>query len=396
MLLDAGIMARGDPGSCAAVRELMRSRRLLYADLRFAGLDGRLRRATIPADAVTEALFREGLPMAGREVAGWWDGVMLIFPDVDAVFPESAAAPPTLAVMCEVRSPHARQPAALDPRRVLRRAQAEACERFQADIIISADPGIMLHDGDGRTLGERAVFDFLRVLAMGLWESKVPVDWFKPGPALGQGRVQLRPGRALPLADRVVLCRHAALGLARKRGLAAALLPRPVPGGDPGLPGRTSAWEAGGGAAVERLGRGFTGGLRAHLPALLAFCVPDASAGQRRGFCSPTSAANPYLAVAAVIMAGLDGIERGFEGPGPGALPNAVGGQQTLESAIRALDGDRDFLRSAGVFTDGLIEAWLELLRERPGRGDAPGPVPPRLGASDPPRSPRGLEPSVN
>ena len=99
MLLDAGVAAREESGACAAARELIRARRLLRADLWFTDLEGRQQRTPLSADVVTEELFRKG----------WGNGAMLILPQ-------------------------ARQPAALDSRHVLERAQQEACARCHADV----------------------------------------------------------------------------------------------------------------------------------------------------------------------------------------------------------------------------------------------------------------------
>ncbi len=76
---------------------------------------------------------------------------------------------------------------------------------------------------------------------------------------------------------------------------------------------------------------------------------------------------NPYMALAAMLMAGLDGIERGLDpvddGYGPSTkldrsrdkhLPVSMG------EALTALREDREFLTRGGVFTDPLIDKWLD------------------------------------
>ena len=87
----------------------------------------------------------------------------------------------------------------------------------------------------------------------------------------------------------------------------------------------------------------------------------------------PDPAANPYLAFAALLMAGLDGIARQLD-PGEAMdrnlydlppeqieeLPTVCG---TLEQALDALDQDRGFLTESEVFTDDLIDAHIALKR---------------------------------
>src|SRR5690606_8717887 len=85
----------------------------------------------------------------------------------------------------------------------------------------------------------------------------------------------------------------------------------------------------------------------------------------------PDPTANPYLAFAAMAMAGLDGIENKID---PGApmdknlydlpaeelknIPTVCG---SLREALIAADADRKFLTKGGVFTDDQIDAYLEL-----------------------------------
>ncbi len=88
----------------------------------------------------------------------------------------------------------------------------------------------------------------------------------------------------------------------------------------------------------------------------------------------PDSTANPYLTFAAMLMAGLDGIKNEIH-PGDSFdkdlydLPaEELAGVPTvadsLGQALDALDADRDFLKEGGVFSDGLIDGYIDLKRE--------------------------------
>ncbi|MFK8031729.1 MAG: glutamate--ammonia ligase [Gammaproteobacteria bacterium] len=88
----------------------------------------------------------------------------------------------------------------------------------------------------------------------------------------------------------------------------------------------------------------------------------------------PDSTANPYLAFAALMMAGLDGIQNKIH-PGEPAdkdlydlppeeeklIPEVA---FSLDEALASLDADRDFLKAGGVFSDDLIDAYIELKNE--------------------------------
>ena len=120
-------------------------------------------------------------------------------------------------------------------------------------------------------------------------------------------------------------------------------------------------------------------------PVLLAYSARNRSASCRIPFSHspngkrvevrfPDPTANPYLAFAAMLMAGIDGIENKIH-PGeamdkdlydlpPEELKNVPTVCSSLAQALDALDADRDFLKKGGVFNDDQIDSYVELLRE--------------------------------
>ncbi len=101
--------------------------------------------------------------------------------------------------------------------------------------------------------------------------------------------------------------------------------------------------------------------------------IPHASspAGKRVEVRFPDPGANPYYAFAAMLMAGLDGIENRIH-PGdpmdkdlyslpPEELRDVATVCGSLREALESLDADRDFLKKGGVFTDDLIDGYLKL-----------------------------------
>ena len=120
-------------------------------------------------------------------------------------------------------------------------------------------------------------------------------------------------------------------------------------------------------------------------PVMLAYSACNRSASVRIPFEAnpngrrievrfPDSAGNPYLCFAAMMMAGLDGIKNKID-PGEAmdkdlydlpaeeaqAIPTVC---SSLDQALEALDADRKFLTAGGVFTDDMIDGYIELKME--------------------------------
>jgi glutamine synthetase len=90
-------------------------------------------------------------------------------------------------------------------------------------------------------------------------------------------------------------------------------------------------------------------------------------------FRPPDPTANSYLAFAAMMMAGLDGIQNRID-PGqpvdedlfelpPEVLASIPTVPASLDDALDALEADHEFLLKGGVFTDDLIKTWIEYKR---------------------------------
>jgi glutamine synthetase len=89
-------------------------------------------------------------------------------------------------------------------------------------------------------------------------------------------------------------------------------------------------------------------------------------------FRPPDATANPYLAMSAILMAGLDGVKNRIDpgkpvkesrgstsivDPGIECLP------RFLHEALDALEKDHDYLMEGGVFTEDLLETWISVKR---------------------------------
>ena len=94
---------------------------------------------------------------------------------------------------------------------------------------------------------------------------------------------------------------------------------------------------------------------------------------KRIEFRAPDPAANPYLTLAALLMAGLDGIQNRID-PGapadkdlyelpPEELANIPQVPDSLDKVLDALEADHEFLLKGDVFTPDLIEAYIAYKR---------------------------------
>ena len=106
--------------------------------------------------------------------------------------------------------------------------------------------------------------------------------------------------------------------------------------------------------------------------------IPYVQGGNPKGYRTevrfPDSAGNPYLMFAAMLMAGIDGIQNRIHPGDPfdkdlyDLAPEELEGVPTvcasLDAALEALDGDRGFLTAGGVFSDDQIDGYLELKQE--------------------------------
>ena len=96
---------------------------------------------------------------------------------------------------------------------------------------------------------------------------------------------------------------------------------------------------------------------------------------KRIEFRCPDPSSNPYLAFAAMLMAGIDGIQNKIEPPKPvdkdlyelegaeaAAIPQVPG---SLDAVLNNLEKDNEFLTRGGVFTKDLVETWIDFKRKQ-------------------------------
>ena len=233
----------------------------------------------------------------------------------------------------------------------------------------------------------------------------------------GQGEIDMRYRALTRMADQVMLHKYILKNVARSHGKTATFMPKPLfQDNGSGMHTHQSLWkgdtplfyDANGYALMSEMGLNYIGGLFKHSPALLAFCAPTTNSyrrlvpgfeapvnlvysqrnrsaaaripvytkspeAKRVEFRSPDPTCNPYLAFAAMLMAGLDGVINKIDPgepmdvdlyelpPEEAAKVRQVPG--SLEEVLDALEEDHDFLLRGDVFTMDLIETWLDYKR---------------------------------
>ncbi len=255
-------------------------------------------------------------------------------------------------------------------------------------------------------------------------EAGIPVKYHhhEVGSA-AQVEIEVLHDTLLRSADAVMLMKYFIKNLARQNHKVATFMPKPLyQEAGSGMhvhqylsDGKISLfYDQGGYAGLSQLALNYIGGLLKHGPALLAFTSPSTNSykrlipgfeapvslffaaanrtaavriptydvnrqRERVEFRPPDSTCNPYLALPAMLMAGLDGIENKIDPTaekfGPFEIDIAEMEEQqranikvlpsSLEDALEALKADHDFLLKGGVFTKDLIDAWIKYKLEK-------------------------------
>ena len=235
----------------------------------------------------------------------------------------------------------------------------------------------------------------------------------------GQAEIDMRFDTLLRVADKLMLYKYIVKNVAWAAGKTATFMPKPLfQDNGSGMHTHQSLWKGGSPlfydgdkyAGLSDMARWYIGGLLKHAPAILGFAAPTTNSykrlvpgyeapvnlvysqrnrsaairipqyskspkAKRLEFRCPDPSCNPYLAFAAQLMAGLDGIQNRIEPPAPvdknlydlppeelAKVPQVPG---SLEASLDALEADHAFLLAGGVFTQDVIDTWIAYKREK-------------------------------
>lgn len=234
----------------------------------------------------------------------------------------------------------------------------------------------------------------------------------------GQTEIDMQFDELLLMADKTMKFKYVIKNVARKYGRTVTFMPKPLFGDNgSGMHVHQSLWKGktnvffdeAGYAALSDTAKYYIGGLLKHAPALLAIVAPTTNSyrrlvpgfeapvnlaysqrnrsaacripvyskspkAKRIEFRPPDPSANPYLTFAALLMAGLDGVQNRID-PGepmdkdlyelpPEEMKNVKQVPGSLDAVLAALEADHEFLLKGDVFTPDVLEAWINYKRD--------------------------------
>ncbi|MBC7971130.1 MAG: type I glutamate--ammonia ligase [Verrucomicrobia bacterium] len=234
----------------------------------------------------------------------------------------------------------------------------------------------------------------------------------------GQCELGFRFASLVQAADYLLTYKYCIKNVAKKHGKSATFMPKPIFGDNgTGMHCHQSIWKGGQPtffgeeyAQLSKTAMHYIGGLLKHAPALLAFTNPTTNSykrlvpgfeapvnlaysqgnrsasiripltgsnpkAKRLEFRCPDASCNPYLAFAAMLCAGIDGIKNQID-PGasldvdiyeltPEELAKVPSTPGSLMDALKNLETDHEFLTVGGVFTEDFIENWISYKLDR-------------------------------
>jgi glutamine synthetase len=442
---------------------LKRAKNIQMVDFRFTDLPGTWQHFSIPARELTQELFEDGIGFDGSSIRGFQEiheSDMLLIPDATTAFVDPVLEVPTLVIICDVYDPITRQPYSRDPRYVARKAEAylkqtgigatsywgpEAefflfdsvrygAEMNQAYYFIDSSEAAWSSGSDtgtgkgGQIPVKRGYFpvppadtqqDVRSRIVLALEAAGVTIEVHHHEVATaGQAEIDMRYNTLVRTADNLMIYKYIVKNIARKNGLTATFMPKPLFGDNgSGMHVHQSIWKGdanvfydeAGYASLSSIGKNYIGGLLTHAPSILAFAAPTTNSyrrlvpgyeapvnlaysqrnrsaicripvyskspkAKRIEFRAPDPSANPYLCFPTLLMAGLDGVQNRID-PGEPVdkdlyeLPaeearkiKQVPG--SLADVLEALVANHDYLLKGDVFTSDLIEAYVHYKRQ--------------------------------
>jgi len=445
-----------------AVR-LAREQQAEAVDFKFMDLLGTWQHFTIPMSEYEEAIFDEGLGFDGSSIRGWQPinaSDMLVMPDASTAVIDPFCAVPTLSLVCNIVDPITKEEYSRDPRNIARKAEAYLKSTGIGDVAyFGPEPEFFIFNDVRYDQNQHEAYYHIDSVEA-VWNSgksegpnlgskiRHKEGYFPVAPldtqqdirtemvqymervgirverqhhevaTAGQAEIDMRFSPLVKMADMLQWYKYVVRNVARKHGMTATFMPKPIFGDNgSGMHCHQSIWKgekplfAGDGyGGMSELAMHYIAGILAHAPALCAIVAPTSNSYRRLvpGFEAPVNlayssrnrsaavripmyspspkakrievrfpdpSANGYLAFSAMLMAGLDGVQRKLS-PGnpldkdiyaltPEELKDVPSVPGSLEGSLQALERDHAFLLKGDVFTQDVIETWIEWKRTK-------------------------------
>ena len=417
------------------ILRLVRDEDIQFIRMQFTDIFGQMKNVAITASQIEKALAGQVM-MDGSSIEGFVrieESDQYLWPDLDtfAILPWRPQYGKVARLICDVHNPDG-TPFVGDPRGVLKRVLARAGELgFTFNVGPELEFFLFQTDDDGnpttKTSDEAGYFDLgpldhgestRREICLCLEEMGFEIEASHHEVAAGQHEIDFKYTEALQAADNIMTFKLAVKTLAQKNGLHATFMPKPVHGAaGSGMhvnmslvrDGQNAFFDGADPRGLSPLAYQFIAGLLEHVqgfcavtnplvnsykrlvpgyeaPCHLAWSTGNRSAliriptprgaGTRVELRSPDPSCNPYLAFAACLAAGLDGIQRRLTPPAESnenlyaiaADLEAQGVRRlpaSLEAAIHALEADSVVTAAlgshvTGQYVTGKLREWEE------------------------------------
>ncbi len=447
------------------VLEFAKKNNVVMVDLKFTDWPGLWQHFSVPIHELEESTFEDGLGFDGSSIRGWQAihaSDMLVIPDPSTAVLDPFCKDPTLSLICDIVDPITRENYTRDPRWIAKKAASYLKQTNIGDTVFFGPEAefFVFNTARFETGPNKAYYEIDSV--EGWWNAGQIEGFGQPNLAYkprykegyfpvpptdsmqdlrtemclemerlgivieaqhhevgtaGQAEIDMKFSPIVEMADKLMLYKYCVKNVARRNGLTATFMPKPIfKDNGSGMHCHQSIWKGGKPlfagdkyAGLSNLGLWYIGGILKHAPALAGFTNPTTnsyrrlvpgyeapinlaySSRNRSAACRipmysaspkakrvevrfPDGSCNPYLAFAAMTMAGIDGIENKIDPGGPldkniyalspeeaAAVPTMPG---SLEEALDNLEADKDFLMKGDVFTADAIETWIAYKRE--------------------------------
>jgi glutamine synthetase len=406
-------------------------------DYKFLDFVGIWQHFSTPIGEFSEDTFEEGIGFDGSSIRGWQpihNSDMLIMPDASTAKVDPFVKVPTLSLICNIIDPITKEGYTRDPRFIAQKAESFRYASTANESFYSVDSveGIW---NTGReefpNLGYKprhkegyfpcaptdSSVDLRNEMVEVLQSVGMTIEAVHHEVATGgQNEIDMRFDSLLAMGDTLQWFKYIIKNVAVRNGKTVTFMPKPIYNDNgSGMHCHQSIWKDGenlfagdGYGGLSKMAMYYIGGIIKHAKALCAFTNPSTNSykrlvpgyeapvnlaysngnrsaslripvtdnpkSKRVEYRTPDPSCNGYLAFAAQLMAGLDGIENKIDpgepldkdiyGLSPEELKDIPSVAGTLNEALDALEVDHDFLLKGDVFTKDVIDMWISYKRE--------------------------------
>jgi len=317
------------------LKTIIRAKDIKIVDLKFVDPRGVWQHASIPISEFDEGAVSRGIGFDGSSIKGFQEiheSDMVLLPDMETVYVDPFFEIPTLTVICNVYDPEKKEMFTRDPRNIAQKAEKYLAKTGIADksywgpeaefflfnsLSYSIEPynnGYQIDSVEGwwnsGKNGQPNTYITIRpkegyfpvppqdtqmdirsemVTTLESWDIPIEMQHHEVA-APGQAEIDMRFDSLVKMADNVMTYKYVVKNVAKRHGLVASFMPKPVFGDNgSGMHTHQSLWKNGknlfydekGYAELSQMALYYIGGLLTHIDALLAFCAPTTNSYRR-------------------------------------------------------------------------------------------------------------------